>query len=359
MEVVADKRLPLKHHNTVIDPVDGRRFARRLRQLKKKELLVVDRIAAISRRRREDLKKMYMTSLSPGATQATPSEVQEKVWSLYCTSLTAKQILIDGMSRIARLDDLKRQHGVQTIDLNDHPLYPPDHFPDRMVECRLCADFRPVIEATRPGVGSEEDAEHQFDFHTREAGEALAQKVASTRRSPPSRSMCFFLARRELFHRYSASKARYACGHCGKYFDYRKGVVDHLSSRSCVSIDVCRSRPRQKRIEEIERRAASHVLLTDYHTEKSPKTPADTAEFGNPFKLKKHKLCRMPPWLVFKAHRSSMYPEIYQSLKFRRGSQNRNFYDKMRDSKEYVSKVDRNRTRKRRARAKALEEAWI
>merc|ERR1712085_175828 len=93
---------------------------------------------------------------------------------------------------------------------------------------------------------------------------------------------------------------------------------------------------------------------TDYHSCTKPHRKPDLADFGNPFKLKAHKLKRMPPWLVFKAQRSSLYPEIYQSLKFRRGSQNRNHFIKVKDSEGYASvAVKRNKlTAERKERNK-------
>merc|ERR1712085_189876 len=96
---------------------------------------------------------------------------------------------------------------------------------------------------------------------------------------------------------------------------------------------------------------------TDYHSCTKPHRKPDLADFGNPFKLKAHKLKRMPPWLVFKAQRSSLYPEIYQSLKFRRGSQNRNHFIKVKDSEGYASVAEtRNKLtaeRKKRNRKKS------
>merc|ERR1712086_87689 len=60
--------------------------------------------------------------------------------------------------------------------------------------------------------------------------------------------------------------------------------------------------------------------------------------------------------LVFKAQRSSLYPEIYQSLKFRRGSQNRNHFIKVKDSEGYASVVEkRNKLTAERNKIK-LEE---
>merc|ERR1712194_208845 len=240
------------------------------------------------------------------------------------------------MGRIACVDDLKRRNRVERLDFKDHPLYPRDHFPDRMVECILCVDCRAVIEATSNSVEAEDDTEDQFEFCVRVSGKATSQ----AKRIP----IRFFIARRELFQKYRVSQPRYTCGHCGKCFHSREGVTAHLSSRDCFTINMHKKELRQQRIELIENKALSgsgHDLLTDYHSCTKPHRKPDLADFGNPFKLKAHKLKRMPPWLVFKAQRSSLYPEIYQSLKFRRGSQNRNHFIKVKDSEGYASVAEK------------------
>merc|ERR1719253_1994675 len=50
-----------------------------------------------------------------------------------------------------------------------------------------------------------------------------------------------------------------------------------------------------------------------------------------------------------------MYPEIYKALQFRRGSQNRNFYNRVKDSEDYVSMAERSRARKKKRKAELRE----
>lgn len=69
--------------------------------------------------------------------------------------------------------------------------------------------------------------------------------------------------------------------------------------------------------------------------------------FGNPHRIKEHKKHRLPPWLVFNDQRSSMYPEIYVSLGFKRGSQNRNYFKKMKQEDGYVPRPEKTRLKKR------------
>ena len=68
---------------------------------------------------------------------------------------------------------------------------------------------------------------------------------------------------------------------------------------------------------------------------------------GNPHNIKEHKMHKMPPYLVFNSTRSSMYPEIYVSLGFRRGSQNRNWSMKTRQDDGYVPPHERKRLKKK------------
>jgi hypothetical protein len=73
--------------------------------------------------------------------------------------------------------------------------------------------------------------------------------------------------------------------------------------------------------------------------------PGDPA-FGNPHKIKEHKMHKMPPYLVFNAQRSSMYPEIYVSMGFKRGSQNRNHFNRIKQDYGYVPSAEKRRVRK-------------
>ena len=79
--------------------------------------------------------------------------------------------------------------------------------------------------------------------------------------------------------------------------------------------------------------------------------------FGNPHRIKEHKKHKLPPWLVFNDQRSSMYPEIYISLGFSRGSQNRNYFNKIKQQDGYVPKPDKNRLRKRLKKVRMLYQS--
>jgi hypothetical protein len=69
--------------------------------------------------------------------------------------------------------------------------------------------------------------------------------------------------------------------------------------------------------------------------------------FGNPHKIKEHKLHKMPPYLVFNAQRSSMYPEIYISMGFKRGSQNRNHFTRIKQDCSYTPRAEKKRVMKK------------
>ena len=44
----------------------------------------------------------------------------------------------------------------------------------------------------------------------------------------------------------------------------------------------------------------------------------------------------MPSWIVFNEQHSPMYPELFIAMKFKRGSQNRNWAGKAKTAEDYV-----------------------
>ncbi len=76
--------------------------------------------------------------------------------------------------------------------------------------------------------------------------------------------------------------------------------------------------------------------------------------FGNPHNIKEHKKHQSPPWLVFNDQRSSMYPEIYVTLGFKRGSQNRNYFNKKKQEDGYIPKPEKTRLKKRLGKIRML-----
>jgi hypothetical protein len=168
---------------------------------------------------------------------------------------------------------------------------------------------------------------------------------ASSHTANPSQ-MRLFLARRELTKGYDASRTIFKCSHSGHTSSYREGVTRYLEicdEKNDKKKIIC-----QQRIEAIENMALTECrrdsLLTSFHGVTKEVKPAYV---GNPHKIKEFKMHKMPPYLVFNSTRSSMYPEIYVSLGFRRGSQNRNYFMKAKLDDGYKPPQERRRLRKR------------
>ena len=50
-----------------------------------------------------------------------------------------------------------------------------------------------------------------------------------------------------------------------------------------------------------------------------------------------------------------MYPETYIALEYKRGSQNRNHFTKMKEEEGYVSKTEKSRLRKRQKKVRMID----
>jgi len=346
VEVVADERLPINHHKSTIDLKEVRKFLKRHKRYCERKKVAVDQIAAGARHRREELQSMYIESKCTSNTGT--SMTQQKIWDLYCKSITPKQILSEGLSWEYCNDVWKERNKKIEKFLEADPRYPEDYYADRIVECKLIADERAIWVGT--------DVNGKQDIRL----VAGATKKAQHKTNP----MCLFIARKELTIEYDRSKPKYMCGHCFKDFSLRI-LESHLANGICgPKVEADRERIHKQKIEEIERKALTdsnchNALLTNWHAAKKPndlKSADIPPSFGNPHKIKHHKKHLMPPWLVFNAQRSTMYPEIYASLEFRRGSQNRNHYSKIREEESHAVKDERSRLRKRERKKRIKED---
>eukprot|EP00584_Thalassiosira_punctigera_P006812 CAMPEP_0172541046 /NCGR_PEP_ID=MMETSP1067-20121228/11935_1 /TAXON_ID=265564 ORGANISM="Thalassiosira punctigera, Strain Tpunct2005C2" /NCGR_SAMPLE_ID=MMETSP1067 /ASSEMBLY_ACC=CAM_ASM_000444 /LENGTH=654 /DNA_ID=CAMNT_0013327015 /DNA_START=30 /DNA_END=1991 /DNA_ORIENTATION=- len=222
----------------------------------------------------------------------------------------------------------------------EDPRFPRSHLPDRIVECKLVTDERLVSVVTvRDGFATDDDMENQFVFHPR-------VRMKNQNQTVPMR---LFVARRELTREYHSSTNGYICGVCNKNLVGRHSIKMHFATGKCLTIKDGKKERNIQRIKAIEKAAfsgSSHNLLRDFHGVKKPPSSSAPAFFGNPHKIKEHKLHKMPSWLVFNADRSPMYPEIYVSLEFRRGSQNRNHFNRIKEEEGYVPSRERVRLRR-------------
>mmetsp|Transcript_13109 Transcript_13109/g.28475 ORF Transcript_13109/g.28475 Transcript_13109/m.28475 type:complete len:836 (-) Transcript_13109:2875-5382(-) len=315
--VIADDRLPPDRHKSTHDQTGTslRSFLKRKERFHEREQVFLDQMAAGTRHRREELKRMYLESK---CTSTVPTITQKKVWDLYCKSLTPKQILTEGLSWACTNDDLLEGNKTERF-LEDDPRFPKDLYPDRIVECKLVQDNREVIYGTISD-DTKSDGTNVFEFHAKEKAKDKKQTVP----------MRLFIARRELTREYHSSQVQtYVCSHCAKHLLSREAMKYHLGFCLCVTKQADVEEKRHQRIGVIESKALSGVsecldsLLTNVHSVVTKVTETRVADnppdFGNPHKIKMFKKHKMPSWLVFNAQRSAMYPEIYMSIGFKRG----------------------------------------
>lgn len=61
-----------------------------------------------------------------------------------------------------------------------------------------------------------------------------------------------------------------------------------------------------------------------------------STNFTTSRQIKPHKKHKMPSWIVFNEQHTSMYPELFIAMNFKRGSQNRNWAGKIKTAEDYV-----------------------
>ena len=341
VEVVADDRLPTDCHKSTIDEKIIRGYMKRKGRFHDRETKVRDKIAVGGRSRREELKNIYIesqcTSKSASAAQ------QKKVWELYCPNITPGAILKDGLSLACKVDSNLGKK-VEVFDEED-PRCPKDHYPDRIVECNLIKDER-VVFVRKPS---------EYNFHAKEEEEEDDGDETGQKKTVP---MKLFIARRDLTREYGPSMSSFVCSECGKEYSFREGLKYHLSNGVCANATkkAGAKETRDEQIVAIGSKASSdtgsrNTLLTSLHGPIKVRDERKSIDrppgFGNPHKIKEFKKHKMPPWLVFNDERSSMYPEIYAALEFRRGSQNRNHYNKIKEEDGYIPRSEKHREAKR------------
>lgn len=228
VEVIADDRLPAKHHTSTVDQKARRSYLKRKVRFEERSASVFDNIAAGTRRRRDALQKMYLDTR--GRNMA-----QEDVWGLYCQSLTPKQILTDGASWKDSIDGSQRQ--VETFTETD-PRLAEDFYPHRIVECKLIRDKRHTLVCSL-------------------GDDSKLRSREKIKRKGPVVPMRLFIARNELTRPYESTALLYVCDNCGRDYTDRPGIAYHLKNGNCSSLDDEESNHRRLRLESIESKARS------------------------------------------------------------------------------------------------------
>jgi len=349
VEIILDDQLPADHHKSKVTTKEVKAAKLMYRQIDRfnaRKMKLIDEFAVGTRHRREELKKIYLDSLRPNDDTTNGSDkftTQKKVWQQYCTTMTPEQILFDGKSWGKANTPCKKTE-FESINEND-PRIPRDFYPDRIVKCKLVKDERQVFDVKGPKKG----ASH-LKYIEREPVENNVVQLP----------IILYLARRELTRSYDPEEPNYICSFCGEAnFKWRAHAKYHIDQGYCTDGKLLAKKEAENRIQCVENDALSGSCSTTEFLSKMHGVVAVKAnivsyknieEFGNPCKIKPSKKDKMPPWIVFNDKRSPLYPEMYITLGFRRGSQNRNFYNKQKLDDDYVSRSDRRIERKRRKR---------
>jgi uncharacterized protein YifE (UPF0438 family) len=261
VEVIADDRAPEDISNTTCaaTPHIVRAFMNRRARFRERYGRVINDIAAGTRYRREELTKLYIASKhTTSSTGTIPILPQEKVWNLYCKSLSLKQILLDGFS-----STVEKRRKVEAFTDED-PRFPVHLYPDRIVECKLVEDERECIIVKAAGsflsTADEEIGANVLEYNVRERPSASIQ-IAPMR---------LYIARNELVQEYDTSTPYFVCKVCGKTSRHREGMKYHFSNNLCWADTNEEKEERTKRIETIESKAMSgtgcrDALLTRQH----------------------------------------------------------------------------------------------
>ena len=272
VEVVADDRMPVRNDDKsssrnqpkVDTTLSVRTFLKRQARFAERRDRVIDEIASGSRYRREELQQLYMASKCSNSKVGMPL-LQEKVWSLYCKSLTLKQLLTDGLSWSCSNESLSEKGKKIERFLDDDPRYPVNLYPDRIVECKLVEDERDyIVVSSNCGsnpMAHENETAIDFEYDVREKPKNANGTIAPMR---------LYITCKELTREYDASKPCYVCSICGKCYCYREGIRYHLSNSLCTENNVVEIEERQRRVEAIENNAHSNIgcletLLTRVH----------------------------------------------------------------------------------------------
>lgn len=256
VEVISDDRTPENNTESSIaataTPQTVRTYLNRQARFRERYDRVINDIAAGTRYRREELAKMYAASkLSKSAPAGTFVLSQEKVWNLYCKSLTLKQIMVDGFSSTA-----EKEGNVEAF-LDEDPRFPTDLYPHRIVECKLVEDERDHIVVSAGGNFEKEEDDEEgangLEYHVKERPPTPAQ-IASMR---------LYIARKELTQEYDAAMPCYVCKICSKSKNHRDSMKYHLSNSLCWIDKDEEKEERLKQIKSIESKAISGTGCRD------------------------------------------------------------------------------------------------
>jgi len=369
VEVISDDRIPSQHHEKVVTQKIMKRCknaAAKEQRFKEKKDAIMRVIGAGTKERRRDLNQMYSEKINNSTTNSIS---QKRVWDLYCKSLTPMQILDERLSWSCKNRDPLDGVEVEQLNVPNH-LEPDDSYPDRIVVCKLVPDERKVF-------ASIDDVVDEGDLVDEEGtnSETLPQSITtidSRNQAKPQHmvpTIHLYIKRRELIQQYNILQAKYVCSDCGEIFSsmYRWRV--HHRNKVCSLIKIEAESRRREKVESAEkaddRGCNSDKFLSIVHAPVTSKekikevTPSGVkrgVQWGNPHNVKEFKKHKWPPWMVFNEERSSIYPEVFISLGFKRGANNTKFFVKQAQEEGYINAHEKHRARKYNKRRKRIEE---
>ncbi len=386
VQVISDGNIPPDHNKTCI-PMDikdkVRTYNRKRKRIHERRANVITYSAKKQRKRRHDLMKIYLKSLEGnreeekqgkdgngnGGSNEEEACVSLQIWKHYC-SLTTPSLILSGTYN-QNMDD-KMLTQIQTVekhpwnDLGIDPSEPEDSYPNRIVECVLIRDERKKIcdvdiqaegegrisqmKEAKKSVEKAKMAQSRKNKCQNDGDTACGEKTSDGEVKTPSAAnlhesgMKLYLQRKILVHTYNTKIANYQCKNCGQNFYSRMGLKSHCDELTCVKRIEKVKQERALRLQEIEDAALSNNIKAPQplFTPKKPVAPGQTQ--SSKTKRKKHK--KWPAWLEFYPTLSPIYPEIFEAMKFKRGSNNSKFMQKKWDA------IGPGRKRVRKSRAK-------
>lgn len=400
VQVITDCNTPPDHNDTCI-PEDARdkitKYSRKTARIQKRKKNVILFNAKKQLKRRRNILEIYMKDLEEKKRKkeggggdnsknknGDKSKAREKrkkcenkkkdeeeynktfagqIWKEYCTLTIPSRIFSGKYHQNADNEIMKQTQVVEKHPWNtagDDPSVPADSYPNRIVECVLINDERRRVSSLtkeKEGEGrisqmsvAKESVEKAKREQRRKKRNSSGQEKDATTMSAVQNlhksNMKLYLRRNMLVNHYTTKIPNYDCAKCGLSFISRMGLKAHLP---CVSKTEKVKQDRELRLQHIEEAVISdNIKGPQQLTQKKAEKSGDKSVTPPSTKRKKHK--KWPAWLEFYPALSPIYPEIFASLKFRRGSNNNKFMLKKLDA----IGPGRKKFRKSRARKVAV-----
>ncbi|KAL7468222.1 hypothetical protein ACHAXS_008449 [Conticribra weissflogii] len=369
VEVIVDDRIPSQHHEHVVTHKNMKRCQNAVakeQSFNEKKDAIMRVIAAGTKERRQHLNQMYSAKITNSTNN---SILQKSVWDLYCKSLTPVQILDERLSWSCKNRDPLDGFEFEQPNVSKH-LEPYDSYPDRIVVCKLIPDERKVFASIDDVVGDSEMLEEEgSDSETYSQSVATVDSINQTKLKNKGPTIHLYINRRELIHKYDSLQAKYVCSDCGENFSSINQWRVHHRNKVCSLMNIEAQSQRRERVECAENAVANGYngdkFLSILHAPVSPKvkikevTPSGAkrgVQWGNPHNVKEFKKHKWPPWMVFNVERSSIYPEVFISLGFKRGANNTKFFVRQAQEEGYINAHEKHRARKNIKRRKRIDE---